>query len=128
MIDDMVKAAGSTGLDTRRTTHLARDCCPMCGSADVMVVGPPLPQPITAALRRTPMLTPREAAAFELLGLGYDNRSIARVLAISERTAKRHVTAILAKLRLQSRLQAGLAAMVMSHTAGMRSANSRLVP
>lgn len=53
-------------------------------------------------------------AAFELLGLGCDNRSIARTLAISEGTAKRHVTAILEKLGLQSRLQAGLAAMAMS--------------
>ena len=48
----------------------------------------------------------------ELLGLGYDNRSLARELKVSERTAKRHVTAILAKLGLESRLQAGLAAML----------------
>jgi DNA-binding NarL/FixJ family response regulator len=33
---------------------------------------------------------------------------------ISERTVKRHVTVILAKLRLESRLQAGLAALLIS--------------
>ncbi|GLW22272.1 hypothetical protein Mame01_23150 [Microbispora amethystogenes] len=63
-----------------------------------------------------PSLTAREASVFELLGLGYDNRSIARMLSISERTAKRHITAILAKLRLESRLQAGLTAMLVSLT------------
>ena len=71
-----------------------------------------LPQPIAAALLRTPSLSPREMAVFELLGLGYDNRSLARVLQVSERTAKRHVTAILTKLRLESRLQAGLTALL----------------
>ena len=71
-----------------------------------------MPQPIAAALLRTRTLSPREMAVFELLGLGYDNRSIARVLHVSERTAKRHVTAILAKLGLESRLQAGLAALL----------------
>ena len=61
-------------------------------------------------------LSPREKASFELLGLGYDNRSIARELQISERTTKRHVTAILRKLQLESRLQAGLAAIILSST------------
>lgn len=71
-----------------------------------------LPERIAGALLRTPDLSPREAAVFELLGMGYDNRSLARVLRISERTAKRHVTGILAKLGLESRLQAGLAALL----------------
>ena len=59
-------------------------------------------------------LTARELAAFKLLGLGCDNRSIAHRLSIAERTVKRHVTAILEKLGLESRLQAGLAAMAMN--------------
>jgi DNA-binding NarL/FixJ family response regulator len=63
------------------------------------------------ALRRVPSLTARELAAFDLLGSGCDNHSIARRLSISERTVKRHVTAILTKLGLTSRLQAGLVAM-----------------
>ncbi|GGS44191.1 hypothetical protein GCM10010171_44210 [Actinokineospora fastidiosa] len=82
----------------------------------------PLPRPIAAALPLAPSLTARELAAFKLLGLGFDNRSIARHLSISERTAKRHVTAILEKLGLESRLQAGLAAMAMNLTTQTDSA------
>lgn len=72
----------------------------------------PLPWHIASALELTSSLSPRESAVFELLGCGYDNRSLARALQISERTAKRHVTAILTKLRLESRLQAGLVALL----------------
>ena len=72
-----------------------------------------LPQPIAAAVLLASTLSPREQTAFELLGLGYDNRSIARELQISERTTKRHVTAILKKLKLESRLQAGLTALIL---------------
>ncbi len=96
--------------------------CPFCGGpladdqqpASDIVLRATLPAPIAAALVRTPTLSPRELAVFELLGLGYDNRSLARTLHVSERTAKRHVTAILAKLGLESRLQAGLAALLTS--------------
>jgi len=73
-----------------------------------------VPQPIAAALRLTDLLSARERTVFEYLGFGYDNRSIARELGVSERTVKRHVTVILAKLRLESRLQAGLAALILS--------------
>jgi DNA-binding NarL/FixJ family response regulator len=73
-----------------------------------------LPRHIAAALSLAHGLTPRERIVFHLLGSGYDNRSIARELAISERTVKRYVTAILAKLRLESRLQAGLTALFLS--------------
>jgi DNA-binding CsgD family transcriptional regulator len=78
-----------------------------------MLLWASLPQPIAAALPLARSLSPREQAAFELLGLGYDNRSIARELQISERTTKRHVTAILKKLKLESRLQAGLTALIL---------------
>jgi DNA-binding NarL/FixJ family response regulator len=79
-----------------------------------IVLNDALPQNIAAALLLVSALSPREKAAFELLGLGYGNRSIARELQISERTTKRHVTAILRKLQLESRLQAGLAAVILS--------------
>jgi DNA-binding CsgD family transcriptional regulator len=95
------------------------DQCPLCGSlladappAQDAVPKPVLPEHISTALMRTPSLSPREKAVFELLGLGYDNRSLARTLEVSERTAKRHVTAILNKLGLKSRLQAGLTALL----------------
>jgi DNA-binding CsgD family transcriptional regulator len=78
-----------------------------------VIVSATLPQPIADALLLAGALSPRERGAFELLGLGYDNRSIARELQISERTTKRHVTAILKKLKLESRLQAGLTALIL---------------
>lgn len=73
-----------------------------------------IPQPIAAALRSAQRLSAREQTVFQFLGAGYDNRSIARELCVSERTVKRHVTVILAKLGLESRLQAGLAALIIS--------------
>lgn len=73
-----------------------------------------VPPPIADAMLLAARLSPRERMIFEFLGHGYDNRSIARTLEISERTTKRHVTAILAKLELESRLQAGLAALLLS--------------
>ena len=84
--------------------------CPACGASQ----RPALPEPLAAALLLTRTLTPRERTVFRLLGFGYDNRSIARELKISERTVKRYVTAILAKLQLRSRLQAGLSALILS--------------
>ncbi|MEU4464985.1 helix-turn-helix transcriptional regulator [Streptomyces sp. NPDC024017] len=61
-------------------------------------------------LERVPLLSAREAEVFGLLGEGYSNRSIARELDITERTAKFHVARVLSKLRVESRLQAGLVA------------------
>jgi DNA-binding NarL/FixJ family response regulator len=87
-----------------------------------MLLRAAVPQPIAAALPLAGGLSPRERVIFGLLGLGYDNRSIARELSISERTTKRHVTAILAKLRLESRLQAGLAALILSAVPAARLA------
>jgi DNA-binding CsgD family transcriptional regulator len=55
-------------------------------------------------------LTRREHEVFLLLGEGLDNRKISLSLGVGERTVKLHVTSILRKLGLESRLQAGLAA------------------
>jgi DNA-binding NarL/FixJ family response regulator len=98
------------------------DRCHACGevlpsgdqSAPRMTLRATIPQPIAAALRSAHRLSAREWTVFQFLGAGYDNRSIARELAVSERTVKRHVTVILTKLRLESRLQAGLAALIIS--------------
>lgn len=95
--------------------------CPSCGrflipatSHEPREIAPQasLPRPISAAVDLSATLSQRERAVFELLGYGYDNRAISHKLSISERTAKRHVTAILAKLNLESRLQAGLVALI----------------
>lgn len=102
--------------------HSRKDssCCP---ARDAWAAGvwSALPGPIAAALPQVPALTARERAAFHLLGVGCDNHTIARRLSISERTAKRHVTAILVKLGLESRLQAGLAAMAVALVATGRA-------
>ncbi|GLY75602.1 hypothetical protein Airi02_031600 [Actinoallomurus iriomotensis] len=96
-----------------RPSRMRTGPCPACGSYQ----RPAPPQPLAAALSLTRTLTPRELAVFQLLGFGYDNRSIARELKISERTVKRYVTAILTKLELRSRLQAGLSALILSWSA-----------
>ena len=53
-------------------------------------------------------LTHREHEVLRLLGLGLDNRQIAKTLEVTERTSRLHVSSILEKLGLESRLQAGL--------------------
>jgi DNA-binding NarL/FixJ family response regulator len=68
---------------------------------------------LTASLRtpseeRTPELTTRELEVLRLVGVGETNKMIAAKLGISERTARSHVSSILAKLGLSSRTQAAL--------------------
>ena len=53
-------------------------------------------------------LTGREREVFECLGEGLSNYTIGRRLGISEATVKTHVSRVLAKLGLQSRVQAAL--------------------
>ena len=53
-------------------------------------------------------LTPREREVLALIAEGASNRQIAEALVVTERTARTHVSAILAKLRLVSRTQAAL--------------------
>ena len=99
--------------------------CPSCGAflpltggrAGNGIVLRTVPQPMAAALLMTSTLSPRERAVFQFLSFGYDNRSIARELRISERTVKRHVTVILSKLGLNSRLQDGLTALILFSSA-----------
>lgn len=55
-------------------------------------------------------LTPRELEVLGLLGEGCSNQEIARKLAITERTARTHVSNLLGKLQLESRTQAALLA------------------
>ncbi|WP_328672345.1 LuxR C-terminal-related transcriptional regulator [Streptomyces sp. NBC_00659] len=61
-------------------------------------------------MRRVPLLSERELDVFHLLAKGASNRTISTRLAITERTAKAHVAQILAKLDVESRLQAGIVA------------------
>ena len=64
------------------------------------------------AVQRTHIceLTGRQYEVFLLLGQGMGNHKISLLLGVGERTVKLHVTRILCKLGLDSRLQAGLVA------------------
>lgn len=53
-------------------------------------------------------LTPRERQVLEALVLGLDNKAIADRLYISPETARTHVVKLLAKLNVESRLQAAI--------------------
>ncbi len=55
-------------------------------------------------------LTTREREVLAELSRGQSNREIARVLHVSEKTVKTHVSAVLAKLGVQDRTQAALLA------------------
>jgi DNA-binding CsgD family transcriptional regulator len=55
-------------------------------------------------------LTAREYEVLMLLERGLDNLQISRILMVGERTVKVHLTHVLRKLGVQSRLQAGLVA------------------
>ena len=55
-------------------------------------------------------LTLREVGVLELLGQGFSNRAIGEALFIAEKTVKRHMTNILAKLQVRSRTEAALIA------------------
>ncbi|MFQ6852066.1 LuxR C-terminal-related transcriptional regulator [Streptomyces sp. 35M1] len=70
-----------------------------------------------ASVRHVRDLTDREFEVFILLGRGLSNQAISRLLLVTERTVKAHVTRVLAKLQLESRLQAGLVAQSYTRTA-----------
>ncbi len=68
-----------------------------------------LQTPREAAVRSTSLLTPREAETVDLVAAGYSNRTIARRLNVTESTVKKHVSAALTKLDVDSRTQLALA-------------------
>jgi DNA-binding NarL/FixJ family response regulator len=68
------------------------------------------PSPATATPRELADLTPREVEVLTLMGRGRSNADIAAELVVAETTVKTHVARILAKLSLNDRAQAVIAA------------------
>ncbi|MER5872375.1 LuxR C-terminal-related transcriptional regulator [Streptomyces sp. NPDC002044] len=93
--------APTTDLDERSQgddlAELTDDCHP-----------PAKPHRWHEEVAKVTLLSDREFQVFRLLGNGSSNRGIARNLRITERTAKAHMSQIMAKLGVESRLQAGL--------------------
>lgn len=81
---------------------------------DEVFIDPAVARALTRAMVAPPngtaALTDRERDVLVLVAEGKSNREIARELTISERTARTHVSNMLAKLHLQSRTQAALLA------------------
>lgn len=77
-----------------------------------MHLDPAVARQLTAALRAPRVgavtLTPREREVLTLIADGRSNQQIATALVVSERTARTHVSNILAKLGVASRTQAAL--------------------
>jgi DNA-binding CsgD family transcriptional regulator len=65
-------------------------------------------------------LTPRERAVLEAIAKGLDNAEIARLLRLSEKTVRNHITRIFDKIRVKHRYQA----IVMAREAGLGGAAS----
>jgi two-component system nitrate/nitrite response regulator NarL len=66
--------------------------------------------PAEEEAERLPALSPRELEILELIVEGLDNAEIARRLFLSPSTVKNHVSSLLAKLGVESRVQAAVRA------------------
>jgi DNA-binding NarL/FixJ family response regulator len=81
-------------------------------AAGDVALPPAVARTLVAATRRPPApaesLTAREREVISLVAAGHTNQQIATRLGVTERTARTHVSNILAKLGLSSRTQAAL--------------------
>jgi DNA-binding NarL/FixJ family response regulator len=71
------------------------------------------PDESSALVRRLSSLTPQQVRVLMMLSEGLLNKQIAYALSVSEATIKAHVSAILQKLRVESRTQAVIAAVAI---------------
>lgn len=78
--------------------------------ASRMALEPAAASPSEEAVKRLTLLTRQQARILQLVCAGLMNKQIAYELSIAETTVKAHVTAIMRKLRVQTRMQAVLLA------------------
>ena len=70
-------------------------------------------------------LTPREREVLAAIAEGRSNREIARLLRVSEKTVKAHVSSVLAKLGVQDRTQAAVYAVRHDGNSGYGGGRAR---
>ncbi|MET7770934.1 response regulator transcription factor [Nocardia sp. NPDC005366] len=110
----MALASGASG-------YLLKSACPeevvaaiRAASRNDVFLDPVVARQLTRDIGAPPTgmatLTEREKVVLSLVATGSSNKSIARALVISERTARTHVSNVLRKLQLNSRTQAALVA------------------
>lgn len=97
------------GSDTGGLPREVRDQSPGGAALPGGAAVPPLTthSPASPLAPHTP-LTPREEDVLRLIGQGLSNQQISRELVVELTTVKSHVTHVLAKLQVDSRLQAAL--------------------
>lgn len=100
----VLKGTGATGLaEILRSVARGELYVPPGLSARLLVEAEP-PRP----LGKNKGLSSREREVLDLVATGSSNKVIARSLGLQEKTVKRHVTSILAKLRVTNRTEAAL--------------------
>lgn len=113
MLDVSILSGNAVGREVSPAALVERGLRRLAGIDAVVGGADEVCYPWQFASARIKELSPREYEVLILLGLGLSNRHIARLLHVTERTVKTHVGRVLAKLGLDSRLQAGLAAIMM---------------
>lgn len=100
----VLKGTGATGLaEILRSVAAGELYVPPGLSAKLLAQADPLPP-----FDKSNELSGREREVLDLVATGSSNKVIARNLGLQEKTVKRHVTSILAKLRVSNRTEAAL--------------------
>ncbi|MFS0704400.1 response regulator [Cellulomonas sp. 179-A 9B4 NHS] len=108
LVDAVRRVAAGEGVLAPEVTRRVLDAV----AGRVPLGGPPADDagPVTAGDPRLAALTARERDVLAGLGEGLSNAQLAERLAVSPTTVKSHVSHVLAKLGVRSRLQAGVLA------------------
>ena len=102
--------AGATGYVYKDVDPPALAAAIRAVHAGHVLVHPDVARLLAGGSAANPQLTAREQDVLRHLATGRSNREIARALAVSEKTVKTHVSAVLAKLGVADRTQAALRA------------------